>query len=103
MPTFGEQSSEPNSDEALLKLALFVALRSPSAGAAIGNVRAAFERFPNDAFDLEIIDVFEEPERALRERVLVTPTLIARPSGRRVVGDLSDPKILDVYLQSLTF
>jgi len=32
----------------------------------------------------------------------VTPTLVAPTSGRRVIGDLSDPKTLDFFLHALS-
>jgi circadian clock protein KaiB len=86
-----------------VELILFVAAKSPVAVAAIENVRSAFERFPSGTFALQVIDIFEDPERVLSERVLVTPTLLAQPSGRRVVGDLSDPTILDFFLRALAY
>jgi circadian clock protein KaiB len=41
---------------------------------------------------LEVIDVFEHPERAEEERIFATPTLVraSPPPVRRLVGDLSD-------------
>jgi len=38
------------------------------------------------------VDVLEEPERAEKEKVLVTPTLIKQlpPPLQRIIGDLSN-------------
>ena len=43
-------------------------------------------------YELEIIDVLEQPEAAETDRILATPTLIKQlpPPLRRVIGDLSD-------------
>lgn len=85
-----------------LQLTLFVALNSATCATAIENMHRAFRRLDEDAFELEVVDVFKEPERTLRERVFVTPTLLAGALGRRVVGNLSDPGLLDFFLRSLS-
>jgi len=44
---------------------------------------------------VEIVDVFKNPERALAEKVLLTPTLvIVTPPRQVIVGDLSDVEVL---------
>lgn len=50
---------------------------------------------PSD-HDMSIIDVLESPELAEEGRVLATPTLvrISPPPERRIVGDLSDQRIV---------
>jgi hypothetical protein len=51
--------------------------------------------------ELEIIDVFSQPKRAIIDGVVVTPTLIGTASARRVVlmGDLADQDHLQRTLQ----
>lgn len=41
---------------------------------------------------IDVIDVFEQPERALSDKVLATPTLVKRAPEpqRRLVGELGD-------------
>lgn len=82
-------------------LALFIAPNSSSSGMAVENIRRALERFEAGTFALETVDVFAAPARALHDRVLVTPTLLAPHCGRRVVGDLNDASLLDYFLQAL--
>jgi hypothetical protein len=53
-----------------------------------------------DPFELEVVEVFDQPRRAMENRILVTPTLLAR--GRRVVGDLDDPTLLDYFLRAVS-
>jgi hypothetical protein len=59
------------------------------------------ERKEPGAFDLEIVDVFADPRRILREGVLVTPTLVAKDLGSRVAGDPSNGSRLDYFFESL--
>jgi hypothetical protein len=89
-------------DNPPLELILFVVPSSSTTAAAIENVRRAVKRFPDETFVLKIIDVSEDPERVLHDRIFVTPTLVAPTSGRRVIGDLSDPKTLDFFLHALS-
>lgn len=74
-----------------MRLVLFVAGESPNSVAAVANVRRALELEGAARFELEIVDVFEHAERALAERVLVTPTLIrlSPVPVRRLLGDMS--------------
>jgi circadian clock protein KaiB len=84
-----------------VRLLLFVADGEPRTFAAIQNIGRALESFHERAFLLEIVNVFDEPERAMAERVLVTPTLLAPESARRLVGDLSESSMVNYFLQSL--
>jgi circadian clock protein KaiB len=85
----------------MIRLVLFLAPDSARSQLAQQNVSAAFRTFGDAAFELETVDVFAEPTRALRERVLVTPTLLAPGCGRRIVGDLSDASLLQYFLHSI--
>jgi len=82
-----------------IQLALFISRNSVASHAAVKNIRRALEKHAL-RFDLEIVDVSSDPQRLLRERILVTPMLIAQPSGRRIVGELNDAILLEFFLQS---
>jgi hypothetical protein len=84
-----------------IALTLFVAENAPASLNAIRNLQAALERFPAEAFRVEVVEIFGQPARALRARVLLTPTLLADASARRVIGDLSDHGMLNYFLTSL--
>jgi circadian clock protein KaiB len=66
--------------------------RTRRAEQAIGNLRRICDEELRGEYELEIIDVLENPQLAEDEKILATPTLIKRlpPPLRRVVGDLSD-------------
>ena len=82
-------------------LTLFVAPAESGSQVAIHNLKRCLERFTANTFSLEIVDVFAAASRALRNRVLVTPTLLAPECARRVVGDLSEASRLDYFLDTL--
>ena len=73
-------------------LRLFVAGKTPRADQAIANLKRICEQELEGRYELEIIDVLEQPELAEEARILATPTLIKHlpPPLRRVIGDLSD-------------
>jgi circadian clock protein KaiB len=84
-----------------IPLLLFVAGDAPRTTVALENLRVTLAEFQDRSFQLEIINVFENAERAIADRVLVTPTLLAPGSSRRLVGDLSEKNQLRYFLQTL--
>jgi circadian clock protein KaiB len=91
--TFGPGTSKK-------RLLLFVAGDSPSSSAARENLRNAMETAGSERFHLEIVDVFANPERALADQIMVTPTLmhLVEGSTRRLIGDLSARASLLAFL-----
>jgi circadian clock protein KaiB len=81
-------------------LVLFIAEGAPSSTQAIANLRKANAALRPAEVEIECVNVFENPERAVRERILVTPTLFDfdNPCGPRLVGDLSDRSKLEIFL-----
>jgi circadian clock protein KaiB len=73
-------------------LTLYVAGNSPRTRIAIENLDRICKQELEGRYELEIVDVLENPQRAEDERILATPTLIKQlpPPLRRVIGDLSD-------------
>ena len=88
-------------EPARVVLLLFVANDAPKSIIAIENIGRALAELAARTFALEIINVYDDPDRALANRVLVTPTLLAPASGRRLVGDLSQKTQLMYFLQGL--
>ena len=74
------------------KLRLYVAGTSARSSAAISSVRDMCEQYFKDGFDLEVIDIYQQPELAEAENIIAAPTLIRKlpPPLRRVVGDMTD-------------
>jgi circadian clock protein KaiB len=84
-----------------IPLLLFVAGDAPRTTAAVENLRRALAEFQERTFQLEIVNVFEEAGRAIADQVLVTPTLLAPGSSRRLIGDLSEKSQLRYFLQTV--
>jgi circadian clock protein KaiB len=73
-------------------LSLFVTGSTPKSLHAIQNIRALCRERLDGCFDLKVIDIYQHPEQAKPEQIVVTPTLIKkRPLPFRIlIGDLSD-------------
>jgi circadian clock protein KaiB len=84
-----------------VQLVLFVASDAPKSLIAIENLQRALIELVELTFLLEIVNVYDDPERALSNRVLVTPTLLAPAAARRLVGDLSEKSQLHYFLRGL--
>jgi circadian clock protein KaiB len=89
-------------DAAAVQLVLFIANDSPRSAVARANLDAELAARPPGAFQLEIVNVCDDPDRALAERVLVTPTLLAPAYARRLVGDLREQLQLSYFLLGLS-
>lgn len=77
-------------------LRLYVAGNGPNSDRARTNLRDLCDRHLPDGYSLEIVDVFDDPGRALAEGVLLTPMLViasAQPP-RRVLGSLDEPNVV---------
>jgi len=73
-------------------LRLYIAGRAPNSVQAIANLDAICKEYLKDGHKLEIVDVLEQPQRALAEGVIVSPCLskLSPLPGVSVVGNLSD-------------
>ncbi len=73
-------------------LRLFVTGTTSRSQRAIANMRKICEEKLAGQYDLEIIDVYENPEATRELQVIATPTLVkVLPEPlRRIIGDLSD-------------
>lgn len=74
------------------RLRLFVTGVSPNSLRAITNVKKVCEKYLNGKYDLEIIDVYQQPLIAENEQIIALPLLIKKAPGieRRMIGDMSN-------------
>jgi circadian clock protein KaiB len=73
-------------------LRLYVTGMTSRSVQAISCLRAVCEEQLPGRYDLEVIDLYQQPERARGEQIIAAPTLVKmlpRPE-RRLIGDLSD-------------
>lgn len=81
-------------------LQLFVTGVLPNSARAIVNAKAFCEQYLPGNYDLEIIDIYQQPTLAIAEDIVAVPVLIKKfpLPEERVIGDLSD---IEVVLQEL--
>src|SRR4026209_2407058 len=79
----------------VFKFRLYVAGDTQNSAQAVANLTAICRTLPHQ-HEIEIVDVFQDPERALADGILMTPTLLklAPSPARRIVGTLSDAQPL---------
>jgi circadian clock protein KaiB len=75
-----------------LRLRLYVAGNAPNSARAIANAKAICSEHFASRCELEIVDLLEDPTRALADGIVVTPTLLKLTPlpVQRVIGNLSD-------------
>ena len=73
-------------------LRLFVTGASPNSTRAITNLKNICEEYLKDRYELEIIDVHQQPLIAQSEQIIALPLLIKKSPlpERRLIGDMSD-------------
>jgi circadian clock protein KaiB len=73
-------------------LRLFVTGILPNSARAVINIKAICEKYLKDRYELEIIDIYQQPDLALSEQIIAVPLLIKQSPlpKERMIGDLSD-------------
>ena len=73
-------------------LRLYVTGTTPRSARAIQNIRAICEARLRGRYDLEVIDIYQSPDKAAPEQIIVAPTLLKKLPlpVRKLIGDLSD-------------
>jgi len=75
-----------------LILQLYVSGMSPKSMEAIENIKRLCDEHLKDAFELEIIDIYKNPEVATQQQIVFSPSLIKNlPLPKKtLVGNFSD-------------
>ena len=92
-PAYSDPASirAQRSDERYI-LKLYITGLTSRSSRAIENVRAFCQKHLHGRYDLQVIDVYQQPALASSEQLLAVPTLIKKlPLPlRRLIGDMSD-------------
>lgn len=74
------------------KFRLYVADDTMNSAQATANLQALCQTHLPNRHEIEVVDVFKEPQRAILEGIRMTPTLLrlAPLPVRRIVGTLMD-------------
>jgi circadian clock protein KaiB len=73
-------------------LRLYVAGKSPKSVNAIANLKKICEENLQGRYELDVIDLYQQPQLAQGEQIIAVPTLIRKlPTPlRRIIGDMSN-------------
>jgi circadian clock protein KaiB len=80
-------------------LQLFVTGILPNSLRAIENINVICEKYLKGRYELEIIDIYQQPALALAEGIIAIPVLIKKSPypEEKLIGDLSDTeKVLQI-------
>jgi len=77
-------------DRCILKL--YVAGQSPKSVNAIANIKRICEENLKGRYDLDVIDLYQQPQLAQGEQIIALPTLTRKIPAplRRIIGDMSN-------------
>ena len=87
--------SEPVSSGAdVFQFRLYLAGDAQNSAQALANLGALCRQHLAGHHEIEVVDVFQQPERALADGVFMTPTLnkLFPLPARRIVGNLSQTR-----------
>lgn len=88
----GDGKDSCEAPDPLYVLKLYVSGLTPRSTEAVAKLKAICEEHLSGRYELEVIDLFQQPALANTEQIIATPTLIKKlPLPlRRLVGDLSN-------------
>jgi circadian clock protein KaiB len=74
------------------QLRLYITGTTTRSSQAISNIRALCDEFLPGHYDLEVVDIYQQPTEAAKEQIIAAPTLIKQfpIPPKRLIGDLSD-------------
>jgi circadian clock protein KaiB len=89
-----------SSRQAKYVLRLYVSGSTSKSALAVENIKRICELHLKNRYDLEVIDIYQQPNLARDEQIVAVPTLVKRSPlpQRRLIGDLSNPKRVLIHL-----
>ena len=98
-----EQSAVPEGTPGKYILRLYITGMTKRSARAIENLQTFCEKHLAGHYELQVIDVYQQPELARTEQIVAVPTLIKKlPLPlRRLIGDMSDEERVLVGLDIL--
>jgi len=74
------------------RLRLYVAGQTPKSLVAFSNLKRICEDHLKGRYDIEVIDLVEQPQLSKGDQILAIPTLVRKlpQPVRKIIGDLSD-------------
>ena len=92
MPEFEQATASTPAAEQTYELRLYVAGQTPKSILALVNLRQICEEHLQGRYEIEVIDLMENPQLAQGDQILALPTLVRRlPEPiKKIIGDLSN-------------
>lgn len=92
MTAIGASRSVAQQPDEVWNLRLYVAGQSPKSLTALANLTVLCEEHLPGRYEIEVIDLVEDPSRARSDDILAIPTLVRRLPAplRKIIGDLSN-------------
>jgi circadian clock protein KaiB len=86
---FEDATRDPETDRYILRL--YVTGMTPRSVRAVKNLQAICNEYLKDRYDLEVVDIYQQPALARGEQIIAAPTLVKKSPlpMRRIVGDMS--------------
>jgi len=90
MDNFEQVTTAPVNDKYVLQL--YIAGLTPRSQRAVFNIRKICKESLENVYELQVIDIFQQPLLAKSEQIVAVPTLIRKfPTPQRLfIGDMSD-------------
>jgi circadian clock protein KaiB len=91
MSSSKKQNTHSDYAKGKYSLQLFITGATPNSTRAVANIKSICETHLRGNYELEIIDVYREKDRAIKNQVVAVPMLIKRfpLPERRLIGDMS--------------
>src|SRR5512140_614239 len=92
MKTTAASSSRKGDSTPVWRLRLYVAGQTPKSLKALANLKNLCESHLAGSYEIEVVDLLENPKLAAGDQILAIPTLVRRlpEPVRKIIGDLSD-------------
>jgi circadian clock protein KaiB len=93
-------NEEQATDDERYVLRLYIAGQTPRSLLAVRNLKAICEQHLSNRYQLEVIDLHQQPQLAEGDQIIAVPTLIKHlpEPMRRIIGDLSNTEKVIVGL-----
>lgn len=87
-----DASHMPENQDKLWELRLYVAGQTPNSLAAFANLKKICEEHLAGKYQIEVIDLLENPTLARGDQILAVPTLVRKlpEPVKKIIGDLSN-------------
>lgn len=90
--SYNERSGPAVDAEKAYSLRLYVAGQTPKSVLAFDNLRRICDEYLAGRYEIEVVDLLENPQLARGDQILAVPTLVRRlPEPiKKIIGDLSN-------------